>query len=208
MVHCFLAPHAIPSPLPGTDLQSLSLSTQPLPEHVRLWCPGHWFRLLSVRLSLCFAVLSPSAVLFCDFEVPLTQLIFLSVRWLPRMWVPFLLYSCLGNATLVLIPFLSLFLFCSTQLCQEFLALFGCLSSSASIQLMFCLSHFTCRCVFFICLWEKMSLNSYFSTILLCPSIQDILICMIHSSSRKKLRGVPTVAQQDWLHLCSSRTQV
>ena len=35
------------------------------------------------------------------------------------------------------------------QFCQEFLALFGSLSSSASIQLIFCVNHFTCRCVFF-----------------------------------------------------------
>ena len=38
-------PHtASPSPLPGVDLQSLSLSTQPLPKHLRPWCPGWWFR--------------------------------------------------------------------------------------------------------------------------------------------------------------------
>ena len=55
----------------------------------------------------------------------------------------------LRNASPILIPFLSLFFFCSTQLCQEFLALFGGLSSSASIQLMFCANSFTCRCVFF-----------------------------------------------------------
>ena len=53
---------------------------------------------------------------------------------------------------------LSLFFFCSTWLGQEFFALFGCLSSSASIQLIFRVSHFTCRCVFFMCLWEKVSL--------------------------------------------------
>ena len=57
-------PHtASPRPLPETDLRSLSLSTQPLPEHLRLWCPGRWCR-RSVRLSLCFAGLSPAAALF------------------------------------------------------------------------------------------------------------------------------------------------
>ena len=40
VAHSSLAPHTIPSSLPGTDLWSLSLSTQPPPEHLRLWCPG------------------------------------------------------------------------------------------------------------------------------------------------------------------------
>ena len=38
--------------------------------------------------------------------------------------------------------------FCSTQLCQEFPALLGGLSSSASMQLMFCFNSFTCGCIF------------------------------------------------------------
>ena len=33
-----------PSLLPRTDLQSLSLSAQPLPKHLKLWCLGQWFR--------------------------------------------------------------------------------------------------------------------------------------------------------------------
>ena len=61
---------------------------------------------------------------------------------------------------------LSLFFFSSTLLCQEFLALFGGLSSSASIQLIFCASHFTRRCVFLMCLWERVSMSSHSSTIL------------------------------------------
>ena len=32
------------SPLPGTDLQSLSLAAQPPPKHLRLWCLCQWFR--------------------------------------------------------------------------------------------------------------------------------------------------------------------
>ena len=51
------------SPLPRTDLQSLHLSTQPPPQHLRLCCPGWWCR-LSMWLSLCFALLSPAAALF------------------------------------------------------------------------------------------------------------------------------------------------
>ena len=38
-------PHtASPSPLPGTDLWSLSLSSQPLPKCLRLWHSSWWFR--------------------------------------------------------------------------------------------------------------------------------------------------------------------
>ena len=44
----FLSPlgclHTInPSPLLGTDLQSLSLSAQPPPKHLRPWCLCQWF---------------------------------------------------------------------------------------------------------------------------------------------------------------------
>ena len=70
-----LAPHAIPSSLPWTDLQSLSFGVQPPPECLRLWCPGRWFR-WSVWLSLFFAVLSPAAEFLGDFEVPRLSLCF------------------------------------------------------------------------------------------------------------------------------------
>ena len=39
------------SPLPITDLQSLSFSTETLPEYRRLWCPGWWYQ-WSVQFSL------------------------------------------------------------------------------------------------------------------------------------------------------------
>ena len=35
---------ANPNPLPGTDPWSLSLSSQPPSEHLRLWCLCQWFR--------------------------------------------------------------------------------------------------------------------------------------------------------------------
>ena len=53
------------SPLPGTDLQSLSLSVQPPPECLRLWCLRMWYQ-WSLGLSLCFALFSPAAVLFYE----------------------------------------------------------------------------------------------------------------------------------------------
>ena len=51
-----------PIPFPGSDLHSLSLSTQPPPEHLRLWCPGAGVPI--VYVALCFTLLSPAAVLF------------------------------------------------------------------------------------------------------------------------------------------------
>ena len=125
---------------------------------------------------ICVAptLLFPSQTCCCaflgDFEILLTWLIFPSVRWLLRVWVPFLLLSSLSGMLVQSLFILSLSLFlCSTQLCQEFLTLVRGLSSSASTQLMFCVSCFTCRCVFLMCLWKKVSMTSYSSTILLCP---------------------------------------
>ena len=53
---------ANPSPLPGTDLWSLSLSAQPLTKHLRLWYLGQWHP-WSFWLSL-LSLLSTAAVLF------------------------------------------------------------------------------------------------------------------------------------------------
>ena len=128
---------------------------------------GAWVSVPSACLSILNCGVHPMAQMICtalpllccsqysgcgffsDFEVPLAQLIFLSVRWLPRVWVPFLLHSSLSGmlAPSWFLFFLS-FLFCSTQLCQQFLALLGGLSS-ANIQLLFCERRFTHRYVFF-----------------------------------------------------------
>ena len=98
-------------------------------------CGSHCALLFSVQL-LCFSR---------GLWGPTKSANLLSVRWLPRRSVPFLLHSSLWG---MLVPSWFLFFF-STQLCQEFLALFGGLSYSASIQLMFCASSFTYRCGFF-----------------------------------------------------------
>ena len=99
---------ANPNPLPGTDLWSPSFGIQPLPEYLRLCSIRKWYR-WSVQLSLYFAFLCPSAVLFSiGFEVPASWLISPTFRWLPRMCVPFLFHSSLSG---MLIPswfFLSL----------------------------------------------------------------------------------------------------
>ena len=89
---------ANPSPLPRIDLWSLSLSAQPIPNSQRLCSPG-WWCWPSGRLSLCCALLIPAAVLFSGTEVLPSQLMSLSVRWLPRVWVPF--HSSLSG---VLVP--------------------------------------------------------------------------------------------------------
>ena len=58
----------------------------------------------------------------------------------------------LGSASPSLFPLsLSPLFSCFTQFCQEILAIFGGLSSSARIQLLFCASHFTCRRVSCCC---------------------------------------------------------
>ena len=125
-----------PSHLPRTELWSLSLSDQPPPERLGLCHLGHWCR-WSVWLSLCFALLSPVALLFSE------TLKFLGSADLPVNKVAsqgvgsfFLLQLPLRSAIPVLIPSvsLSLLLLFSTQLCGGFLALFGGLSFSASIQ--------------------------------------------------------------------------
>ena len=60
------------------------------------------------------------------FEVPPEVLAYLPVSQVASQDVGSFSPSQLplGNASPVLIPFLSLFFFCSSQLCQEFLALF------------------------------------------------------------------------------------
>ena len=79
-----------------------------------------------------------------EFRPPSRFISLLSVRWSPRVWVPFLLHSSLSgvqecwsypdSCLFFSLSLLSLFHFCSTQLCERFLALFGVLRSSASIQ--------------------------------------------------------------------------
>lgn len=99
---------ANPSPLPRTDLWSLILSTQPVPQCPRMWCLG-WRCWWSMKLSLCFTLLSPAATIF------LVTFRSLYLCWSPH-WLggfpgcgflfPFTAPS--KNATPVLIPFLFL----------------------------------------------------------------------------------------------------
>ena len=81
MTHCLPIPSGClhtdnPSPLPRTDLQSLSLSTQLMSKHLRLWCLGQWHQWF-VLISLCFALLSLAAVLVSEAVRPLC------INWSP-----------------------------------------------------------------------------------------------------------------------------
>ena len=58
-----------------------------------------------MSLTLLFGSQTCSSAFLSISEIPLTGLIFLSVRWLPRLWVPFLLHSSLLG---MLVPFLFL----------------------------------------------------------------------------------------------------
>ena len=99
---------ANPSCLPGTDLQSLSLSMQPLADHLRLWCPGVVVQMVFAVFSLLCPPSSCCAFLH-DFEVPPSRPISPSaVRWLPRAWVPFLFNGSLSG---MLVPSSFLFFF-------------------------------------------------------------------------------------------------
>ena len=126
-------------------------------------------QMICAALTLLRCSQSSCCTFLGNFEVPLTRLIFLSVKWLPRMWVPLLLHSSLSRMFVpsCFLISLSLFFLLFCPVMSRVFALFGGSSSSASIQFMFCVSHFTCRCVFLMCLWEKMSTTSHSSTFLL-----------------------------------------
>ena len=65
---------ANPRPLPGADLQSLSLSIQPLPKHLSLWCPVVVQMICAVLTLLC-PPQSRCCTFLGDFVVPPSQLI-------------------------------------------------------------------------------------------------------------------------------------
>ena len=101
-----------PSPLPGSDLCSLSLSTHPPPKHLKLWRPGAVvLPIVFAALSLLCPLQSSCCTFFCSLEVPPSQLIFPSDRWLPWLWVPFLFHSSLSGALVHPDFFLSLLFF-------------------------------------------------------------------------------------------------
>ena len=87
---------ANPSLLPGIKFWSLSLRAQPPPDCLRLWCPWRWCSWY-LRLTLLCHPQSSCCTFFGDFDVPLSWLISPSVRWLPRVWVPFLFHKYLSG---------------------------------------------------------------------------------------------------------------
>ena len=86
--------NANPNPLPGTDLQSLSFSAQP---HLSIsGCGVCQVQMICAALSLLFHSHTCCCTFLGYFEISLTWLIFLSVKWFPWVWVPFLLHSSLS----------------------------------------------------------------------------------------------------------------
>ena len=121
---------ANPSPLPRTDLQNLSLSAQPQPEHLPLWCLGAGVQMMCAVLTMLCPPQSSCCAFLCNLEVPWTWLIPL-IRCLPRVWVPFLFHSsCSGMIVQSFFFFFLLF----NQVMWRVYVLFGGLSSSASFQ--------------------------------------------------------------------------
>ena len=92
---------ANPSPLPGTDLWSLSLRTQSPPKYLWLWYLGMVVEMVYAALILLCSPQSSCCAFLHDFEVPKSWLISPLVRWLPRVWVSFLFNSSLSG---VLVP--------------------------------------------------------------------------------------------------------
>ena len=124
----------------------------------------------SVRESLCFALRVPVAALSSvapklpSLSHPQSP----PTKGLPSMWKPFLLHGFL-----LLVPVQSLF-FC---LCYFFFllpypstwgvsCLLGGLTSSASVQWVFCRSSSTCRCISNVSVGRKVISASYSSAIL------------------------------------------
>ena len=99
MAHCSLSPQAVSTQLTlilSSELISrLSLSAQPPSECLRLWCPGKWYQ-WCLALSLLFLPQSSCCTFLWGFDVPLSWMISLSLRWLPRVQIPFLFHCSLS----------------------------------------------------------------------------------------------------------------
>ena len=99
---------ANPSPLPRIVLWSLSLSTQPLPEHLRLWCPGAAVMMVCAALSLLWHPQSGCCTFLWGFEFPSLAPDYLPFQHVDSFTLSYLLH--LRSAGPVLIPFFPSFL--------------------------------------------------------------------------------------------------
>ena len=114
----------------------------------------------------------------CDFEVPPSWLISPLVKQLPGCVFLFSFIAVSRGCYTVFFSLYLCFLFYSFVLpsyVKGFLTLwrfkFFC---QCSVDVL--VNCFICRCVFLMCLWEKASMTSYFSAILiLCPHLLYIL---------------------------------
>ena len=149
-----LSPSCHPGPLPGLTSEPTSQRPARASEAA---VPRPVVQLVCAALTRLCCPQSSGCMLSRGLGGPTDSAHLCPGRRLPRRWVPFLLQGWLPlqSASPGPVPFLALFFFCSTQLCQDFLAVFGGLSSSASVQWMFCARPFTGWCVFLMCLWER-----------------------------------------------------
>ena len=100
MEHCSLAPQAVPThpaPILSLGLTSGASVSGPRPHLGISGCVVQMVQMICVTLTLLCCSQSICCTFLSDFEVSATQLIFLSVRKLPRMWVPFPLHSSLSG---------------------------------------------------------------------------------------------------------------
>ena len=176
-----LSPHRQPWSLPQNWPLKPDSQHQPCPSISSCGIQGMWCFFGSGRqrhwcfmwLSLCFALFSPAAVFF---SVALRSLHLgwsphqlsglLECRILSSFTAPFQECWLLPDSFFFFFPLFSLFSFCSTQLRGWFLAFFGGLRSSASMQQMYYVNTSICRWMFLMCLWEKGHAMSYSSVIL------------------------------------------
>ena len=101
MAHCSLAPQAVPTqpaPVLSLGLTSRAESTVARPHLCISGCGVQVVvQMICEALTLLCCSQSSCCIFLGDFEVPPTGLIFQSVRWLLRMWVPFCRHSSLSG---------------------------------------------------------------------------------------------------------------
>ena len=149
-----------PSPLLGSDLQSLSFSTQPLPvpadKHLRLWVQGRlWAQTCLCRSPFCLLQTCCYTLLQGSEDLPPFWSISPPVTGLPGCWnISFFIAPSQGFR---FHPDSFLFLFSSFFCLHSYMKIswpFRSLRSSASIQ-MFCENCSTCSCIFDVVVVES-----------------------------------------------------
>ena len=160
-------------------LWSLTLSAQPQPEHLRLWCLRMVVLMVCVALSLLCLPLSSCCAFLWGFEVPPSWLISTSVRWLSMVRVPFLFHNSLSGVLVYPHSFYFPLLSLSPSLpCPHLLFYpvmwrvswnFWRFKVFCKHSVNFLCESFNMWMAFLVCLWEQMSSTSYSSDVLIMP---------------------------------------